>query len=399
MVSLEQAIACLTEQVTPIKETEQIPLESLSGRTLAQDYTAPFDQPPFPRSPLDGYAVKGEDTTGASRETPVRLRVIGKVYAGHTFEGEMQSGEAVRIMTGAPIPAGANAVIRQEDTDYGCERVEVYAGVKPYQNYCYAGEDFQKGTVLLKKGTVLNAYDIAVLASLGYRSATVYRQPAIAVISTGDELLQPDEPLTAGKIYDSNRVLINSRLQALGIPCALTLHCGDSAEETAERIRQASDSCDIIITTGGVSVGEKDIMHGVLKCLNIEPLFWRVAVKPGTPTLTAVYQDTLLICLSGNPYGAAANFELLVRPVLAALTGNPRLCMKVKTAVLTNAFPKQGKIRRFLRGCIKHREVQVVTGNHSSGALSAMLRCNCLIEIPPEQNGAQEGAAVRVHML
>lgn len=399
MISLEQAVACLTDQVTPIKETEQVSLESLSGRILAQDYTAPFDQPPFPRSPLDGYAVRGEDTTGASHEMPVSLRVIGKVYAGHTFEGEVQPGEAVRIMTGAPIPVGANAVIRQEDTDYGCERVGLYASVKPYQNYCYAGEDFQKGTVLLKKGTVLNAYDMAVLASLGYGSAVVYRQPAIAVISTGDELLQPGQPLTAGKIYDSNRILINSRLQALGIPSALTLHCGDSAEQVAEQIREVSAHCDIIITTGGVSVGEKDIMHGVLKCLGVEPLFWRVAVKPGSPTLTAVYQDTLLICLSGNPYGAAANFELLVRPVLAVLTGNSRLCMKVKTAVLTNAFPKQGKMRRFLRGYTKHREVQAVTGNHSSGALSAMLRCNCLIEIPPEQNGAQEGTQVRVHLL
>lgn len=399
MVSLEQAIATLTGQVQAIHDSETIPFHQLLGRTLARDYTAPFDQPPFPRSPLDGYAVRGEDTTGASSITPVCLRVVGKVYAGQTFRGEVQQGEAVRVMTGAPIPSGANAVIRQEDTDYGVETATLYTSVKPYQNYCYAGEDFVKGTVLLREGTVLNAYDIAIVASLGYGSAEVYRVPKIAVFSTGDELLQPEEPLTAGKIYDSNRVLISSRLSALGIVPVISQHCGDNAEQVAEQIRRASEGCDVIVTTGGVSVGEKDIMHGVLKCLNVEPLFWRVSLKPGTPTLTAKYHNTLLICLSGNPYGAAANFELLVRPVLATLTGNVRLCMKVKTATLTNDFPKQGKVRRFLRGYTKHKQVKVVTGNQASGALSAMLRCNCLIEIPPEQCGAQAGNVVKVHLL
>lgn len=399
MVSLEQAVACLTAQVNPIQNTQQLPLAELPGRILAEDYTAPFDQPPFPRSPLDGYAVRGADTSGASHDAPVSLRVIGKVYAGQVFQGTLNAGEAVRIMTGAPIPNGADAVIRQEDTDYGMETVSLYATVKSYQNYCYAGEDFKRGEILLRKGTVLSAYDIAVLASLGYDSACVFCRPAVGVISTGDELIQPGEPLSAGKIYDSNRILVTSRLHTLGMPPVCSLHCGDTAEAVAELIRSCAPQCDLIVTTGGVSVGEKDIMHGVLKCLGVEPLFWRVALKPGTPTLAAVYQDTLLICLSGNPYGAAANFELLVRPVLAVLAGNPNLRMRIETATLTNTFPKQGKVRRFLRGFYQHGTVQVVAGNHSSGALSALRQCNCLIEIPPEQCGAEKGAQVQVHLL
>lgn len=399
MVSLEEARKYLQEQVTPIVEVENIALMDAVGRILAQDCIAVQDQPPFPRSPLDGYAVRGEDTKGASYANPKQFRVIGSVYAGGNFEGNLQKNEAVRIMTGAPIPDGANTVIRQEDSDYGMEQVQIYQESMPYQNYCSQGEDYKKGTVLLRKGEALDGISIAILASLGKSRINVYRKAKITVLSTGDEVIQPGEQLKPGKIYDSNLHFIYGRLTELGTPPIEYGYCEDDAEKMAEKIRTFAKNTDIIITTGGVSVGQKDIMHEVIQKLNATQLFWKVALKPGAPTLAAVYDNTIIICLSGNPFGAAANFELLVRPVIAALTGDRRWNLKTEKALLQNDYPKRGKLRRFLRGYAENGKVWIPSGNHASGVLASMIGCNCFIELAPEQNGAMKGEEVWVHFL
>lgn len=394
MVQLEEARDILRKQVMPITETEEVELMNAVGRILAEDAKAVADQPPFSRSPLDGYAVRGQDTKGISQENPKCFSVIGKVYAGGTFMGTVRENEAVRIMTGAPVPKGADTVIRQEQSDYGEEKVWIYAGSMPYENYCPQGEDYKKGEVLLEKGTVLDGISIALLASLGIGRVKVYIKPRIGVISTGDEVIQPGEPLSPGKIYDSNLHFICGRLTELGMPPVCALHCMDDAEKMADGIRRMAALTDVIITTGGVSVGQHDIMHDVIKKLGARKLFWRVDIKPGAPTLAAVYEDTLLICLSGNPFGAAANFELLVRPVIGKLTGDHRWELKRKRAVLQNDFQKRGGVRRFVRAYESEGKVWIQRGNHASGALSSMLGCNCLIEILPEQDGARKGEKV-----
>ena len=332
-LTLEQAVAILLGRTEKIEDTEEILLWDAAGRILAQDVTAQRNQPPFPRSPLDGYAVRSEDIQTAAKDTPAVLRVIDEVTAGHMSEKTVASHTAIRIMTGAPIPDGADCIVKQEDTDYGEEMVQIYQKVGAYENYCFAGEDYRAGTKLLSKDSLLGSVEIGVLASLGMEKVCVCRRPRAAVITTGDEIVLPGETLEAGKIYDSNLYTIVTRLSAWGVWVTDRGRAGDDARLVADRIRAAAENSDIIVTTGGVSVGKKDIMHDVIKLLDCERLFWRVAIKPGMPTLCAVYQGKLLICLSGNPYGATANLELLVRPVLAKLSGRNDLALKRKRAV------------------------------------------------------------------
>ncbi|MDO4330603.1 MAG: molybdopterin molybdotransferase MoeA [Lachnospiraceae bacterium] len=399
MLQMEEAIEILQEQVTAIRETEQIPLLEAVGRILAQEGRAGLDQPPFPRSPLDGYAVRGQDTEGAGKENPKLLQVIGKIYAGEAFSGRVGENQAVRLMTGAPIPDGADTVIRQENSDYGEDQVQIYQSSKPYQNYCYQGEDYQAGAVLLKQGQVMDGAAVSVAASMGLQEVSVYRKPRIAVISTGDELTEPGIPLKAGKIYDSNLYLICGRLAELGATPVYSCHWDDEPEGLAEEIRKLAGKTDLIVTTGGVSVGEKDIMHEVIRLLAARQLFWRVNVKPGAPTLAAVYEGTLIICLSGNPFAAAANFELLVRPVMGKLTGDKRWMVKKIRARLETDYSKPKGSRRFLRGYAEDGKVWLAAGNHASGALSSLVGSNCLVEILPDQAGARKEEEVWVYLL
>lgn len=398
MLQLEEAIECLLQHIQPIRETESISLLSSTNRILSTPLLALADQPPFPRSPLDGYAVRGRDTQGAGKNTPVQLSVIGTVYAGEVFSGTVGENEAVRITTGAPIPQGADTVIRQEDTDGGRKQVQVYRGSSPYENYCCQGEDYKKGEILLERGTRMDGIAMALAAGLGNEYIEVYRKPRIAVISTGDELIQPGIPLEPGKIYDTNRHLISGRLLDFGITPFASLHGRDDAKEMAQTLHKLSQKADLILTTGGVSVGEKDIMHQVLPLLSAEKLFWRVEIKPGAPTLAAVLGNTLIVCLSGNPFAAAANFELLVRPVIGKLTGDGRWIMKKCRGVMENDFKKPKGTRRFIRGYADGGRVWASAGSHASGTLAAMAGSNCLIEISREQAGAKKGEEVWIYL-
>lgn len=400
MLQIEEAVKQLQKQVTQKEHTEQMPLLEAAGRILAEDAVAEKDQPPFPRSPLDGYALRGEETAGASREHPAIFRVTGKVCAGEWFPGRVQKGEAVRIMTGAPVPEGADTVIRQEDTDYGEETIQVFRASAAFENYCPQGEDYRTGTVLLKKGRRLDGAATAILAGMGRDSVRVYGLPRVAVISTGDEVVPPGHPLERGKIYDSNRYYLCARMQEKGLRPERSMHCRDNAAELAGQIREmCEEGMELIVTTGGVSVGEKDILHETLELLGARRLFWRIDVKPGAPVMAAVCQNTLLICLSGNPYGAAVNFELLVRPVLEVLTGSRTWRLEKRQAVLQNDFRKKKGTRRFLRGREENGKVWVAAGNQASGALSSLAESNCLVEITKEMAGATKGETVWVYLL
>lgn len=381
-LTLEQASDLLLERVKMIEEWEEIPLWDAFGRVLAEEVAARRDQPPFPRSPLDGYAVRSVDIRSASSEHPAELAVIDEAAAGHMTEKEVTEGTAVRIMTGAPIPAGADCVVGQEDTDYGEETVKVYTSLKPWQNYCFQGEDYKAGTILCPAGTLLGAVEIGVAASVGKSSVRVYRKPAAAVISTGDELVLPGGELKAGQIYDSNLYMLATRLCSWNVDVPYREHAMDDAALIAERIREISDDVDMIITTGGVSVGKKDIMHDVIKLLDAERLFWKVAVKPGMPTLCAQYKGRLLVCLSGNPYGAAANLELLVRPLIAKMSGRKDLELKRVCAVSGSVYPKKSRVTRYVRAHYDGKEVCLSDGSNDSGILSSLCGCNCLVELP-----------------
>ena len=398
-LTLEQAQGLLLERIKEIKETERIPLWDAIGRVPAEDIFAKHDQPPFPRSPLDGYAVRSGDIKGASKGSPARLTVIDEADAGHVSKTKVVAGTAVRIMTGAPIPEGADCIVGQEDTDYGEDTVEVYEKISAYENYCFAGEDYKAGTKIIDKGMKLGAVEIGILASLGLREAYVLRKPRAAVLTTGDELVLPGEELKPGKIYDSNLYTVVTRLTALGAEVVRKGRTGDSKEEAAAWIRDAGKEADIIITTGGVSVGKKDIMHDVLKLLNCERIFWKIAVKPGMPTLCAQYEGKLLICLSGNPFGAAVNLELLVRPILSKLMGRKDLELKRIRAVTQSAFPKRSGVTRYVRAFYEDGSVRIPKGSNASGILSSMCGCNCLIEIPAGTPELKKGEEVWIILI
>ncbi|MCI8795535.1 MAG: molybdopterin molybdotransferase MoeA [Dorea sp.] len=398
-IELKRAQEMLLERTKRIIEAEFISLWDAVNRVLAEDIYAGRDQPPFPRSPLDGYALRSSDIKGASKERPATLTVIDEVDAGYVSKYCVEEGTTVRIMTGAPIPDGADCIVGQEDTDYGEETVEIYEEIQAYENYCYAGEDYKAGTKILEKDTLLGHIEVGILASLGLEEVRVYRKPRVSVLTTGDETILPGEALGPGKIYDSNLYTLATRLTSLGIDVIRGDHVDDDSDAAAKWIKTNAGETDIIITTGGVSVGKKDIMHEALELLGCERIFWKVLIKPGMPTLCARYRDTLLICLSGNPFGAAVNLELLVRPVLAKQTGRKDLELKRVSAAAENGFPKRSGVTRYVRAYYEDGRVRIPEGSNASGILSSMRGCNCLMEIPAGTVSVDRGDRVWVVLL
>lgn len=397
-IELEEARALMAESVRPLG-VEQVSRQEALGRTLAEDVTAPLDQPPFDRSPLDGYALRSADLTGASPEHPVSLRVVETVYAGGVPSRALGPGEAIRIMTGAMLPRGCDCVLQHERTDNGLEQVQIYAALSPHDNYCDRGEDYRTGEVLLPAGTVVDAAAVGVLASAGLSSVPVRRRPVVRVLSTGDEVVSPDlHPLPAGKIYGSNQELLTARLRELGISDVKGLLIGDDPREVADTMAQLLGECDLLITTGGVSAGDKDIFHEALPLLGAERVFWKVNLKPGTPAMYSLWQGQPILSLSGNPFAAAATFELLARPLLAALTGESRFSLRSRTAVVEGSFPKASPGRRFLRGFYQEGRVSL-TGKNDSGMLASLVGCNCLVDLPAGSPPVQEGQTVTVLLL
>lgn len=394
-LSLEQAVERMTQGLARLG-TEVLPAFQALGRTLAADVAAPVDQPPFDRSPLDGYALRSADIAGADREHPVRLPVVDTLYAGDEAKSPLLPGQAIRIMTGAMLPRGCDCVLRQEDTDRG-DPVAIYASLPPHKNYVYQGEDYRAGSLLLKAGTRLDAAALGVLASAGITEVPVCRRPKVGLLTTGDEVVEAGQPLPPGKIYGSNQVLLLARLAELGIP-AVGRHAADSPAAVAEALAELLADCDLLITTGGVSVGDKDIFHQALPLLGAERVFWRVNLKPGTPAMFSRHEGKPILSLSGNPFAAFTTFELLARPLLAALAGEPHLLPQQKQAVLTTPYDKPSPRRRFLRGRYEDGRVALPHG-HSSGQLASLVGCSCLVELPAGSPPTEAGQTVQVWLL
>lgn len=399
-ISLEEALGELEKYCSPVQEAEETAILSCGGRILAEDVYARIDNPPFDRSPVDGYAVRSADIREAAPDCPAVLRVTGEVDAGGWFEGEAGPGQAVRIMTGAPIPRGADCCIYQEQTDYGEDLVRVYKPCPPYGNYCFCGEDIRAGALVLAAGTRLTYVEQGILAGLGRVSARVWRRARVAVFASGDELTEPGTPLLPGKIYDNNLYFLTARLGELGAEVTVMRRVPDQPEVMARLLAEAADTVDLMITTGGVSVGKKDIMHEALPLAGASRLFWKIRMKPGMPTMGSVLGGTPVVSLSGNPFGALADCELLVRPLLARAGRNPGLIPQVCAAALPQGFPKASPSRRFLRGFYRDGQVRIPeVAKHASGVLSSMAGCNCLVDIPEGSAAVKPGSSVRVILL
>lgn len=390
-ITIEQAAELLQAHTEIITDIENIPLLQASGRILAKDMEAAFDNPPFDRSPVDGYACKASDVENASQDTPARLEVVREIDAGQYSTEEIKKGQAVRIMTGAAIPPGCDCCIFQEDTDYGEEQVCIYRPEKAWQNYCLKGEDFKAGDLLLKKGTRLSFVEAGILAGIGHTEVPVYRLPRAAVFTSGDELVLPGQPLPPGKIYNNNQTLLTARLLDFGVEPVQVESIPDNPAAMADALKKAVQNVDLIFTTGAVSSGKKDIMHEALAQLHAERIFWRVLVKPGMPTLFSVYRGIPILSLSGSPFGVAVMAELMVRPMLRKMKQDDSLKLARVTGVLGDTFVKSGKMRRFLWASLEQGTFHIPGDLHPGCALASMSGCNCLLDIavglPPLSKG------------
>ena len=396
-ISLEQALNILMDHVTHGK-TERKTLEDCLGLVLSEDVYALLDMPPFSRSAQDGYALCSKDSIGATGENPVKLKVTGKIYAGDHLDVQVRPGEAVRIMTGAMVPAGADCVLRQEDTDEGEDVVQIYKEVEPGCSICFKGEEYKKGHTLLHEGTKIDAAALAVASGNGIMELPVYRRVKAAVVSSGSEVVEPGTPLTPGKIYNTNTVYMKARLHQLGAQVMMSRTVGDELEIMEDALKEAANQAELVITTGGVSVGQKDLTEEALLSIGAEILFHGIAIKPGMPTLAAEKDGVLFIGLSGNPFSAAIPLEMFVREILSLKMGDPDLKLRRETLTAVTGFSKNSRRRRFLRGKAEGKEVWL-PDQQANGQMRSMVGCNCLIEIPAGSGPVKAGDKVEVLWL
>lgn len=394
---LENIIDIIKKSIRPLDAID-LSLNDAYGCVLAEDAHASIDQPPFPRSPLDGYAFKSFDTVGADERRPAILKLVDDSFAGNPAKAYLEDGCAVRIMTGGRIPDGSDCVIRQELVDVENDMLKVYQQLKPYENYCRQGEDYSIGQKLIGKGSCLDAASIAVLASSGFTNVRCVPKAKVAYLSTGDELRRPGSPLPLGCIYDSNEYYIRSRMKDFGIDCVCKESAEDNKEDILRKIKGALEEADLLITTGGVSVGDKDLVPDTLVSMGAEMIFQGISMKPGMPTLMASYGDKLILGLSGNPFSAVVSFEVLIKHILNALYGNEVFKTEIRKVILADDFNKSSKNRRFVRG--KYEEGKVyIPGTQGNGQLSSMIGCNCLVDIAAGSGHMKAGSEVTVQLL
>ncbi|MBQ8118714.1 MAG: molybdopterin molybdotransferase MoeA [Lachnospiraceae bacterium] len=385
-------------QHAKLQPAEEVHILDATGKVLAEDVRAEISVPPYPKSAMDGYAVCAADLAGADREHPVRFVVKGKLMAGDYEEIPYEKKTSVRVMTGAFIPAGYDAVIRQEDTDYGEDTVTIYTDTRPYMNYCKMGEDIQAGQTLLSAHTRLTPLHIGLLAEVGMEKVKVYKPLRVAILCTGSELMNVGQPLQPGKIYNNISYILSSAIRREGLEISTMQICEDEVDILAQKLREALSCSDLVITTGGVSVGQKDLIPEVLQKLGADVLFRRANIQPGTPTTGSVKDGKIILSLSGNPYAATVNFEIYFWSLAAKMMGHESFDARKRTAVLQTPYPKKNHARRFLRAYYDNGEVTLPSPVHASSVISNLTQCNCYIDLEKGRE-VQVGDEVCVRMI
>lgn len=397
-ISLEEAIEILNNNVNNL-DIEEIDLIDGLNRIISENIYAQINNPPFNKSAMDGYALISKNTESSKK----KLRVIDKVFAGGICNSVVDEDTAIRIMTGAPIPKGADAVIKQEDVILEDNYIILKKSVKKNENICIKGEDISKGTLLLNSNKKLNYADVGILASSGIKKIKVYKKPRIAFISTGDEVMDIGLELEEGKIYNSNKYSILSRINELGYEAKYINHINDNFDEIGNYIEEVSKEIDLIITTGGVSVGEKDLLKDAINTTSGEKLFWKITIKPGSAVLCSKVNKSIVISLSGNPTAALTTFELLVKPTLEKLSGLREIKINREKAILSNDMKKKSPQRRFIRGYVEvnnyKQYVHITQTKSGNGILSSTINSNCIIEIEANSDGKNQGDLVDIIKL
>ncbi|MBM4434506.1 MAG: molybdopterin molybdotransferase MoeA [Chloroflexi bacterium] len=394
LLSVDEALEGILSRIRPLAPRE-VPLMDCVGRTLAVDVVADRDVPPFRNSAMDGYAVRGADVATA----PARLKVIGAVPAGGMPDRAIAPGEAIRIMTGAPVPEGADTVVRVEDTDNADDVVTITAATRTGVAVRQAGEDLRHGTTVLTKGSLLRPAEIGVLASMGLSKPLVIARPRVAVLSTGDEVVDVAETPGPGQIRDSNRYSVGAAIWAAGCGPWLRPIVRDTPDALRAALRDALDA-DAVVTSGGVSVGDHDWVKPVVSEMGRIDV-WAVAIRPGRPLafgeLRADGRSVPIFGLPGNPVSALLTFELFVRPALLRMSGRDKLFRPVAKATLLDPIDKPHELRFFARGIHDAAAGTVrLTGPQGSGILKSMALATCLIDLSPGRSSFAAGETVTV---
>lgn len=401
LLNADKALAIILKSVKALPP-EKVKLRAALGRTLAQNVVAREHLPPFNNSSMDGYAVVASDLARASRGRPVLLSVMGEARAGKVFRGKVKPGEVVRIMTGGKIPEGADAVVPIELVKQVDEtHIQVSSPVKAGANIRRAGEDIEKNTVALRRGELLTPGRLGVLAALGYAKVPVVRRPRVNLIATGDELVPVRKKPREGQVRNSSAYVLRAFVERAGGKAVFLGIVADRRKRLRKALARGLKA-DVLLVTGGVSVGKYDLVKDVLNELGVRIKFWRVNIKPGKPLLFGTFGTTLVFGLPGNPASTGVTFLQFVRPALLAMLGRSPQSMQRVVAVLDEPLAKHDGKRHFVRGIAS--EVNGVlhvrtTGSQSSGMVSSLSKANCLIIIPEDVSALKKGRRVEIELL
>lgn len=400
MVTVEQALATILAKIKS-KGVEKIPIGEALGRTLAEDIVAKRNNPPLDNSAMDGYALIAGDIQSATPENPVPLKVTEEIAAGYQSDATLQPGQAFRIMTGAPIPKGADAVLMQEDTDRDGDTVLVKDKADVGENIRLAGEDVRSGALVIPKGSAITPAQIGMMAVVGRSQIYVSQRPRVAILSTGDEIKDLDDELSGPCIYNSNGYMLSAQIKSAGgIPVYLGI-ARDTEEDLMEKFNWALE-CDLVVSSGGVSVGDYDLVKASLKKMGQDMLFWKVAMKPGKPLAFGKIGDTPIFGLPGNPVSSFVSFEQFVRPSIRKVLGLSRLTAKVVQAKLTRDIRKKAGRLHFLTSVVSwdNGECTVTPAQEQgSGILMSTVKANGLLIFPLDDSEIKAGAEVSVQLL
>lgn len=387
-------------------EKETVSFDDCENRRLAEPIVAKHNIPSFDKSPYDGFALRASDTTYASPDNPQELEVVEHIGAGDLATKQLEEGQATRIMTGAQIPEGATCVAmfevcqsyKKEDKDY----IAITNTFEEGQNIITEGSEVKLGDQLIEAGTVINPGVKALLATFGYAEVKVAKKPVVGVIATGTELLDIHEPLEPGKIRNSNAYMICSQINRAGGKAKYLGKLVDELEPSFEKISHSLEEVDMLITTGGVSVGDFDLIPAILEKLNANVLFNKIAMRPGSVTTVALANDKFIFGLSGNPSACYVGFELFTRPIINALLFSKNPYQRRIKAKLGEDFPKFNPFTRFVRSYVTYENANVVVklaGMDKSNVVSSLANTNCLMQLPGETSGYQSGDEVEVILL
>lgn len=397
MIELDEALQQILTAL-PAPPTETVRLTEAAGRILAGTVHSGIELPPFDNSAMDGYALRAADVSSAAEAKPVKLQLRGRIAAGEVFGGELGAGECVRLFTGSPLPGGADAVAMQEDTRVVADQageVLVCGPVKPGENVRLRGSDVKRQAVLAAAGSLLDPGKLSLLAATGVADVRVGQQPRVGLLATGSELCEAGSPLASGQIYESNRVALAELIRrAGGLPEVYALVSDDLAA-TRHALQRAVAECDMVVTSGGVSVGEMDFVKTAWKQLGGALEFWKVAMRPGKPFVFGRWRDSYLFGLPGNPVSAFVTFLLLVRPALLRWQGATDLALPRVPGVLTEPLANPGERRHFMRVTVNSSGEVRSAGLQASHALASLAVSNGLVDLAPRCTLAK-GSAVKV---